>query len=115
MDGMPPTAVFCVIGSVVATAKTVIRGIFDGGMTMSEYFAGWHLRFVDGEWRDNDGNAIEIYRVRHGRWGIDGVYVVCSVCNRFTLSPIVKQLPTFKYCPNCGAKMDGGDGNIAMT
>ena len=115
MDGMPPTAVFCVIGSVVATAKTVIRGIFDGGMTMSEYFAGGHLRFVDGEWRDNDGNAIEIYRVRHGRWGIDGVYVVCSVCNRFTLSPIVKQLPTFKYCPNCGAKMDGGDGNSAMA
>ena len=111
MDGMPPTAVFCVIGSVVATAKTVIRGIFDGGMTMSEYFAGGHLRFVDGEWRDNDGNAIEIYRVRHGRWGIDGVYVVCSVCNRFTLSPIVKQLPTFKYCPNCGAKMDGGVDN----
>lgn len=38
MDGMPPTAVFCVIGSVVATAKTVIRGIFNGGMkcTMKE-------------------------------------------------------------------------------
>ena len=44
---------------------------------------------------------------RHGRWGVDGVYVVCSVCDRPTLSPIVKQLPTFKYCPNCGAKMDG--------
>ena len=33
MDGMPPTAVFCVIGSAVVTVKTVIRGIFDGGMT----------------------------------------------------------------------------------
>ena len=32
MDGMPPTAVFCVIGSAVATAKTVIQGIFDGGL-----------------------------------------------------------------------------------
>lgn len=83
MDGMPPTAVFCVIGSVVATAKTVIRGIFDGGMTMSEYFAGGHLRFVNGEWRDDNGDAIEISRVRHGRWGsyepyLDGYR--CSCC-----------------------------------
>ena len=59
--------------------------------------------------------AADVAEVRHGRWGVDGVYVVCSVCNRFTLSPIVKQLPTFKYCPNCGAKMDGCDGNIAMV
>ena len=48
----------------------------------------------------------DVAPVRHGQWGVDGVYVVCSVCNRLTLSPIIKQLPTFKYCPNCGAKMD---------
>ena len=36
---------------------------------MAEYFAGGHLRFVNGEWRDDNGNAIEISRVRHGRWG----------------------------------------------
>lgn len=50
--------------------------------------------------------AADVAYVRHGRWCVDGVYVVCSVCNRFTLSPIVKRLKTFKYCPNCGAKMD---------
>ena len=50
--------------------------------------------------------AVDVAPVRHGRWRVDGVYVVCSVCNRLTLSPIVKQIPTFKYCPNCGAKMD---------
>ena len=55
----------------------------------------------------NQFPAADVEPVMHGRWGIDGVYVVCSVCNRLTLSPIVKQLPTFKYCPNCGAKMDG--------
>ena len=53
--------------------------------------------------------AADVAPVKHGLWGVDGVYVVCSVCNRLTLSPIVKQLPTFKYCPNCGAKMDGGN------
>lgn len=50
--------------------------------------------------------AADVEPVRHGRWVVDGVYVVCSVCNRLTLSPIVKQLPIFKFCPNCGAKMD---------
>ena len=35
---------------------------------MAEYFAGGHLRFVNGEWRDDDGNLIEIACVRHGRW-----------------------------------------------
>ena len=54
----------------------------------------------------NSVPAADVAPVRHGRWGVDGVYVVCSVCNRFTLSPIVKRLQTFKYCPNCGAKMD---------
>ena len=52
------------------------------------------------------GIIVDVAPVRHGQWGVDGVYVVCSVCNRITLSPIVKRLPTFKYCPNCGAKMD---------
>ena len=35
---------------------------------MAEYFAGGHLRFVNGEWRDDNGDAIEISHVRHGRW-----------------------------------------------
>ena len=26
---------------------------------MAEYFAGGHLRFVNGEWRDDNGNAID--------------------------------------------------------
>ncbi len=55
----------------------------------------------------NQFPSSDVAPVKHGRWDVDGVYVVCSVCNRLTLSPIVKQLPTFKYCPNCGAKMDG--------
>ena len=38
-------------------------------LTMAKCFAGGHLRFVNGEWRDDNGDAIEISRVRHGRWG----------------------------------------------
>ena len=58
------------------------------------------LDYIDSE------PTADVAPVRYGRWRVDGVYVVCSVCNRLTLSPIVKQIPTFKYCPNCGAKMD---------
>ena len=78
---------------------------------MAEYFGGGHLRFINGEWRDDNGDAIEISRVRHGEWeivvGSNGKeYMVCTCCR-------VSQDLTgvFTYCPNCGAKMDGGDSN----
>ena len=67
---------------------------------MAEYFAGGHLRFVNGEWRDDNGNAIEIYRVRHGRWIDKGsLSCRCSKCG-------CKNYKETKWCPNCGAKMD---------
>ena len=79
---------------------------------MAEYFAGGHLRFVDGKWRDNDGDAIEISRVRHGRWvDTDSEFAQCSLCKY----PVYAAWNATNYCPNCGAKMDGGDGNIAMA
>ena len=75
---------------------------------MTEYFAGGHLRFVNGEWRDDNGDAIEIYCVRHGRWGTNSDRpdsLICSVCK--CGFDMWKHDP-HTYCPNCGAKMDGG-------
>ena len=82
---------------------------------MAEYFAGGHLRFVNGEWRDDNGNAIEIYRVRHGRWEtmhyeggiLDGTnFDKCSVCGYERIFEDEKLKTAFNYCPNCGALMD---------
>ena len=51
----------------------------------------------------------DVAPVVHGRWvdnGIpDSMLSGCSVCG-FTCGS-----SSFFYCPNCGAKMDGGDGN----
>lgn len=61
--------------------------------------------------------TIEAEPVRHGRWGyrayrndaritVSGE-VVCSNCH----APYFRVIGTwFKYCPHCGAKMDGGVG-----
>ena len=73
---------------------------------MAEYFAGGHLRFVDGEWRDDDGNMIEISPVRHGRWVEYQIpHIIC--CSNCDWATGIEE-KNFQYCPNCGAKMDGG-------
>ena len=55
-----------------------------------------------------DAPSADVAPVRHGKWeivvGSNGKeYMVCTCCR-------VSQSMTgvFTYCPNCGAKMDGG-------
>ena len=82
-----------------------------GVLTMTEYFAGGHLRFVNGEWRNDDGDIVEISRMRHGRWIYhrDSLFPCdsrqeCSCCHEEEYFTLYNE----NYCPNCGAKMDGG-------
>ena len=87
---------------------------------MAEYFAGGHLRFANGEWRDDNGDAIEISRVRHGRLVdriVDENEVIQPWMERYYCSECLEggNQSWFKFCPNCGAKMDGCDGNGAMA
>ena len=46
---------------------------------------------------------------KHGEWlwDTEDIYE-CSVCGIETRVDEVMGMPTYKYCPNCGAKMDGG-------
>ena len=77
---------------------------------MAKYFAGGHLRFVNGEWRDDNGDAIEISRVRHGRWDDGDPY--CPICRKDKFRGLDADIwSDWKpdYCPNCGAKMDSHD------
>jgi len=61
-----------------------------------------------------DAPAVDAAPVVHGRWGEYESFPLtpslngcpCSVCKtHFSPSPII----VMKYCPNCGAKMDGGN------
>ena len=62
-------------------------------------------------------DAADVAPVVHGRWieqedPMLDVYYICSVCKEDfyieTTGYIEKDMFTYTYCPNCGAKMDGG-------
>ena len=76
--------------------------------------------------------AADVVPVRHGRWtfGKDLPYnwgqipknkyhLYCSECLEQAFNRSEDNDPDFdadtSYSPNCGAKMDGGDGNSAMA
>jgi len=50
--------------------------------------------------------SVDAVPVRHGRWtDKDGGIATCSVCgDRWGVWSVMQ------YCPSCGAKMDGKDG-----
>lgn len=65
--------------------------------------------------------AANVVKVKHGKWekakGIIGINPAtlnfeigdtdrCSLCS----ADFIAVKPKYKYCPNCGAKMDGKDG-----
>lgn len=52
--------------------------------------------------------TIEAEPVRHGRWIEKRTIAYCSCCHvHWTKSFITSLRNTYKYCPNCGARMDG--------
>ena len=56
--------------------------------------------------------AADVAPVRHGRWiASHDEFCTCSLCKY----PVYTAWNATNYCPNCGAKMDGGDGNSAMA
>ena len=60
---------------------------------------------ADAKWEIADMPAADVTLVRHGRWddSYDGITPYCTVCG--CSHRLMVRTP--KYCPNCGAKMDG--------
>ena len=60
--------------------------------------------------------AADVAPVRHGRWEWDTEDIYrCSNCAEKSHVKEVMGHPEWDYCPNCGAKMDGGYNNISMA
>ena len=50
----------------------------------------------------------DVEPVRHGSWiPVDGGLHKCSHCHTVRKTDVARDY----YCPNCGAKMDGGEDN----
>lgn len=82
-----------------------------------------------GDWGFGRENVRDVIRgvptadvapVVHGRWDDSGRYVFpsgstagrCTNCG-CALTESEYRMNNWNYCPNCGAKMDGGDGDAA--
>jgi len=58
--------------------------------------------------------AADVAPVKHGRWRqVDEIKCECSNCGIIVLIAVYPHGDK-NYCPNCGAKMDGGDPNAQM-
>ena len=58
-----------------------------------------------------DAPSADVAPVRHGRWIDKGEYAVCTECGRRSSTQYdgVEPIPLMtQFCPNCGARMDGG-------
>ena len=111
--------------TAIKRIKEYALSVFGIDLDNSQEYAGRSLpeNYCEGLYEatelTDDLPAADVAPVRHGRW-IDAypdiepnpmfMYGICSECG--FEQGISKYL---SYCPNCGAKMDGGDGNSDMV
>ena len=50
-------------------------------------------------------NSADVAHVRHGRWLCGDYYDIGDVCSECDWDSQMTH-PSYRYCPNCGAKMD---------
>lgn len=55
-------------------------------------------------------NENDVGFVKHGHWIYENFYTHCSVCGKMAIYDKYGQEVESDYCPRCGAKMDGGEG-----
>lgn len=64
--------------------------------------------------RIDNALTIDAEPVRCGKWLYNDIYLPnCAECSECGWKSSVSgdEIPSYHYCPNCGAKMDGGENN----
>lgn len=87
--------------ALIAAIKTNSPTFYDG-----QDIADWQAKCI------NEAPAVDAEPVRYGEWsdyrinGYDGLHPIyetqCSLCGGYARF-------TYRYCPHCGARMDGGN------
>ena len=92
----------------VKIAPFLMPNRFGGIDAYNPMICGLDMHFTIDELPDNysfaileNKNKTDVELVKHGMWDKHGY---CSVCDYWTC-----YCNDYKYCPNCGAKMDEGD------
>ena len=69
------------------------------------------LEHTDWNYEIDSVPSADVAPVRHGHWFIKDGIIDCSVCNNsgWSATPYESLVRHFNYCPNCGARMDGGN------
>ena len=69
-------------------------------------------------WHIENAPTVDAVEVVHGRWIASGCgFDCCSECRKvyadgYLTAMGIKPRTQFNYCPNCGAKMDGGNEDV---
>ncbi len=98
-----------------------LRGLKYERVEFSDYREGWNDA-IDTICTEVFAPAVDAVEVVHGRWLYDsgsGKYF-CSACDENALSfkkdtlygGDLYEVCLTDYCPNCGAKMDGGNEDV---
>ena len=86
--------------------KNVVYPIFDfsTGMVHTKHLEGEYAKYEDIEAIP----SADVQEVKHAKWiRLGGGDWCCSCCGFVRHTEGSWKRPTEKYCPNCGAKMDG--------
>lgn len=90
--------------------EAVIKAIYDSDPNGIRQALGFNIGQIEEALRAIP--AVDVAPVRHGRWTHDGQRVRCGVdwwhcsnCGSLASGVEIK----FRYCPHCGAKIDGAE------
>ena len=83
-------------------------GLCSRDVLPADYCAGWNglIRLLE------KAPTVDAVPVVHGRWNNMDCYKTRKVCSECGWD-VPEYGKFYSYCPNCGAKMDGGDSDAA--